>query len=331
MTPCYLGPVSTRAIVCPSCHAPGATGPDASDQYRCSYCGTSFTQAPGPSTPAPIVVNVQGQGPGSNSAVVVLAVASVLLVAVGAVGALIAGRGESTSDGSGPAATATATARAPSRPSGASINAPVRSASVEAKAEVKAPATASFEFQHRQSGYQSSFYALGFVTNTSPYTIEKPKITAVLLDGAGAELGTANGFGERDVLAPEERSPVKILIKDPPDHASMRFEVVAREARYAPKLIEGLRVEAREPKQARFGDDRWELEGKAFNDGDAGAKFVKVEIQALDASGRLVGLGSSFADAEVLAPGAEARWSTSMAVAEAPDHFSFSVSGRAAN
>jgi hypothetical protein len=197
--------------------------------------------------------------------------------------------------------------------------------------EPEAPASASFEFHRNQTGYQTSFYALGVVTNTSPFVIDKPKVIAVLLDAAGKELSTDFGFAERDVLGPNESSPIKILIQDPPEHASVRYEVVPRKASYIPKLAEGLRVEPSEPRPAKYGDNRWDLEGKVFNEGTLGAKFVEIEIQALDKDGKLVGVGSTFADGEVLTPGGSARYSNNFATAEAVDHFEFSVSGRIAD
>jgi hypothetical protein len=97
-----------------------------------------------------------------------------------------------------------------------------------------------------------------------------------------------------------------------------------------PELVEGLRVEPSEPRPAKYGDNRWELEGKVFNEGTQGAKFVEVEIQALDKDGKLVGLGSIYADGEVLTPGGSARYSNSFTTADAVDHFEFSVSGQVA-
>jgi hypothetical protein len=52
--------MSTEVIACPSCRAPGPTGPDARGEYLCLYCGTRFQRTP--TVPAPVpgptVVNV---------------------------------------------------------------------------------------------------------------------------------------------------------------------------------------------------------------------------------------------------------------------------------
>jgi hypothetical protein len=192
------------------------------------------------------------------------------------------------------------------------------------------PASASYEFQRTQSSYKTSFYALGFVTNTSPFVIDKPKVIAVLLDAQGQEVGTDFGFAERDVLGPDERSPIKILISDPPKHASIRYEVIVREASYIPAQAERLRIEPMHSRPAQFGKHTWELEGKVHNEGTQSAKFVSIEIQALDGEGKLVGLGSTYADAEVLAPGDVARYSTQITLADKADHFEFAIGSRVA-
>ena len=65
--------------------------------------------------------------------------------------------------------------------------------------------------------------------------------------------------------------------------------------------------------------------------GATGPDANEIEIQALDKDGKLVGLGSTFADGEVLTPGGTARYSSNLSTAEAVDHFEFSISGRVAD
>jgi len=240
----------------------------------------------------------------------------VVVVLVGA-GVTIGLRSESEDSAATPASSSSRAE--PSR------TAPNRTATAEQ------PATASFEFHTLEPGYRSSFYALGIVTNTSTFTIDKPKVTAVLFNAQGDEVGTSSGYGARNKLEPGQRSPVKILIKDPPDHDSIRYETVARRSTWTPDLVAGLRVEASEPKPASFGNHRWEVSGKVHNDGAQRAKFVNIEIQALDADGKLIGLGSSYADGEVLEPNSDARWSTSVTAAGSVDRFEYAVTGRLPN
>jgi hypothetical protein len=333
----------TEVLACPSCRAPGPMGPDAHGEYRCIYCGTRFHRHPTihpsghPAAPAPVpvVVNV---APANNKSAAGVLIAAGLLVLVGAGAAffLLLAPGEVSVEHSSPAhaparVPAVAPTVAPTPPTHAapsSISAPVPDI---ATPEPEPPASASFEFQRTQSGYKTSFYALGFVTNTSPFVIEKPKVIAVLLDAQGQELGTDFGFAERDVLAPDERSPIKILISEPPEHASIRYEVIARKASYIPVQAEGLRIETMPPRPAQFGKDTWELEGKVHNEGSQSARFVSVEIQALDVNGKLVGLGTTYADGEVLGPGGVARFSTQIMLADKADHFEFVLGNRIAD
>jgi len=334
---CYSFCVPAEALVCPSCQAPVTAGPNAEGKYTCGYCGTPFHR---PANSPPIVVNInhgggQGQtgGPRSTgSAGVVLAVSLVagafVIVGIGAALAL------TSSDDQDPANEAARPRldldRGPASP--AELAGVKVAPSQRAKAAAEQPATAEFEFHTELSGYQSSFYALGKVTNSSAFVIDKPKVIAVLLDAQGNEVGTDFGFAERDALGPDQSSPIKILIKDPPAHASINFEVVVKKASYVPGEVEGLRVEPGAPQAAQFGDNRWEIDGKVFNEGDTPAKFVQIQILALDAEGEYVGIDSTFADADVLAPGSSARWKAlSVSTAGEVDHFEFSVNGRPAN
>ncbi|MCA9681622.1 MAG: FxLYD domain-containing protein, partial [Myxococcales bacterium] len=153
--------------------------------------------------------------------------------------------------------------------------------------------------------------------------------TAVLVDEKDAEVGTFTGYSLIEEVPPGTRAPVSILIHDPPKHASIRYEFKPEQADYLPAAVKGLRVEALDPKRARFGG--WKVEGKVISESEQSAKFVKIVIQAFDAKGKLIGAQSTYADDETLAPGGTARWQTlSMEIAGKPDHFEYSVSARVA-
>mgnify|MGYP001072582181 CR=1 FL=1 len=55
------------------------------------------------------------------------------------------------------------------------------------------------------------------------------------------------------------------------------------------------------------------------------------EIQALDVNGKLVGLATTYADGDVLAPGGVARYSTQIMLADKADHFEFTLGNRVAD
>jgi hypothetical protein len=193
--------------------------------------------------------------------------------------------------------------------------------------EPEAPATASFTADSRISGYQSSFYVLGFLKNTSPFLIDKPKVTAVLLDKAGKEVGSRDGYAEADAVPPEGVVPVKVLISDPPPHERISFEVVVKKASYVPPQVDGLRLDVSGAPHQTFGNS-WEVTGKVFNDGGRAARFVKILVLAFDAKDKLVGLDATYADGESLAAGASARFRALPLYDAAPHHFRFSVSGQ---
>jgi hypothetical protein len=314
----------TEVLACPSCRAPGPMGPDAHGEYRCIYCGTRFRHSP--AAPAPSFPPGSGPvvhvAPNKSSAGVVLIASGVLVLAgAGAAFFLVLAPGEVTVGQSSPtqaraaAVPAIAPVPAPTHTPPTTISAPVPELPTP---EPQVPASASFDFHRLQSGYKTSFYSLGFVTNTSPFVIGKPKVIAVLLDAQGKELGTDFGFAERDVLAPNE-------------HASIRYEIIAREASYLPTRAEGLRIEPMPARPAQFGKDTWELEGKVHNEGSQSARFVSIEIQALDVNGKLVGLATTYADSEVLAPGGMARYSTQLMLADKADHFEFALNNQVAD
>lgn len=211
--------------------------------------------------------------------------------------------------------------------------APNPSVSVPTPSSAETPdaaATADFTFDGTRPGYQTSFYALGWVKNTSPFPIRKPAVTAVLQDADGKEVGTHRGYAEADVLEPGQRAPISLLVKDPATHESMDFEVAPKKATYVPEVVDGLQLEPTDAARASFGD-RWVLSGKVHHKGDKPAKFVRILALGFDGNDKLLGVFFTFADAEVLQPGASTRFRISSAsFAEKPSRFEYSVSGRVA-
>lgn len=250
---------------------------------------------------------------------IVLATSALMLLGAGAVALVFFSSSKPTDGGRVPFASPPSTLTTPP------TNQPVIVTAPTAAPEV--PATASFVVESQVTGYQSSFYVLGFVTNTSPFTIDKPKLTAVLLDQAGKEVATRDGYAETDALPPKATAPFKLLVSDPPAHARYSIEVVARKATYIPEQAGGLRLEILEQPHTTFGSS-WQVSGKAFNDGKLGARFVKIDVLAFDDKNKLVGLDYTYVDGERLAAGASARFRAMPLYRSPPHHFKFEVSGR---
>jgi hypothetical protein len=200
---------------------------------------------------------------------------------------------------------------------------------VVAPAEAE-PSTAQFEFHSSEGKPEGPLYLFGYVTNTSSHVIDKPKITVVLLDAQGKELGTDIGYSEKDTLSPGERSAVKLLLLKPPPYAKLQYEVFAKRATYIPERLTHFELVSHEEKPGSLGNGSWEASGKVRNTGTQPAKFVRIGLLALRGS-KLVGVDFSYTDGEVLAPGATARYRAYMSLGATPERFELSVEGRPAN
>jgi len=299
-----------EAIVCPTCGAADASRPDAHGLHTCQYCGVRYRitagvptrlAAHGP-TPAPTTV--------ARPVLVVALGAGIALVGVGVAVALLVRSAPEPRAVDPPVAIGGSTTPAGTGSASISVDAP-------------SPTTATFELDHKRPSAGTSFYAIGWVTNTSSHAIDKPKVVVVLRDASGQEVGTGFGFTEADELAPGERVPISVLVQDPPAFATIDAEVHARPSSYARARIDGLRIEANAPKSDGFTT---RVEGKVHHEGTVPARFVRIEVRAYDAKDELLGLDTTYADAEVLAPGASARWQAFMlAYEEPPVRYEFTV------
>ncbi len=171
-----------------------------------------------------------------------------------------------------------------------------------------------------------SYYVLGHVENTSPYPIDQVRIQVVLLDEAGTDKGVDFGFSARQRLAPGEVSPAKVLVNDPTPHVDRRYELQLRRSTYDRPRADGLRVDAMEP---IFEDRRgWSFQGTVHHEGTVSARFVQLEVQALDEAGELVGLASTFVGGDGIAAGSSATFKTSPTkTMREPASFTYSVTG----
>ncbi len=320
-----------EALKCPSCGAADSSRPDAQGIHACVYCGVRYRITAG----APTQLDARGSveaGPRVAPVTFVLAIAIVLVaMGIGMVFAFGSVRAPSPTNVDPKTLPVAATGESPAQPaSGASAGAPVGStASVAPPPPPDAPVHAKFEPEHRRSGGGTNFYVYGWVTHDAPYTIDKPKINAVLLDAAGKELRTDFGYAE-DLVAPGARVAAMVLVMDPPAHAKVEYEVVARKASYIPPKVEGLRLEHGDIVRDQFSGYR--AQGKVHNDGTVPARFVKVTVHGKDADGKLLGFDYTYADAEVLAPGANARFDVRVQDFEAkPEKFELFVEGSPAS
>jgi hypothetical protein len=168
--------------------------------------------------------------------------------------------------------------------------------------------SASFEFHRTAPAYGESFYVLGIVTNTSQIPIGKPELIVVFLDAHGNEVGTDHGYALADAMEPGNRSYLSAIVSNPPAHAKLRFEVVARKASYSLPPAEGLRVAAQVPRADGLLTRFW---GQVHNDGPKPSSFTQVQVVSFDAEDKLLGIHFGYVQGEALAPGASARFDVS--------------------
>lgn len=325
----------TEALSCPTCSANDSSRPDAHGIHTCVYCGVRYRLTGG--TPRPLAAP-GGAKPKPGGAVIgALAVVGVGLVVAGALTFV----GSKPTTSSAPIALAsdattrevsaappptTSTPQAGVTPANpvASVDAPVSVAVVP-----EPPAAAHFELTHRRPSSGSTFYAAGWVTNDSPYPIDKPKIVAVMKDASGAEVGTAFGFAD-DVLDAGAKDAAEVLVMNPPPFATISFEIAPRKATYIPTRVVGLKVEPGPVGPGSFGSG-FSVNGKVVHGGTVPARFVHVRALAFDAAGTLLGIDDTYADVEVLQPGATARFDMTMFdLGATPARWEFTVTGASA-
>jgi hypothetical protein len=293
--------MATRAIQCPGCRAADTSDPDAHGIHTCAYCGMRYQVGP---TSGPAAVEASARPP--NAAVMAIVASTALISILGVVVAVVL-------SGSDEEAATQARHRTSSAPSEPGVS-----------------ATAEFELHGTRSGRQGTFYVLGYVKNTSPFPIRKPKITIVLRDEEGKEVRTKDGFGEDDVVEPGGRTAASVLVKDPPDHASFTVEVAPRRSDGVSNAVSGLEVEAGEatPGSASSLD----IAGRVHHRGSEPARFVRVRVLGFDSDDKLLGIYSSYVDGDRLEPGGSARFSVrNMRFDSEPARYELQVSGRVAD
>ena len=235
-----------------------------------------------------------------------------------------------------PSTPAPATPALPPTPAPVEAPAPVvlppPTAAAAAGLTVDAPpdveATANFEAHNRRrSG--GALWIYGYVTNTSPFPLGKVKVTAVLHDAEGGEVAQDSGFSEWDILQPNERSPITLLVSDPPAHESITFETHADKPFYLPGQVEGLELEVSDPRKDSFLG--YKATGKVHNRGETPARFVRIDGLGFDEDDKLLGMAFSYADAELLQPGKSARFELSFFDNQPYKRFEFFVHGQPAD
>jgi hypothetical protein len=305
-------------IKCPNCGATSGAVMESPGVWRCEFCETQFvveepkTPAAAPPKPArapsPARVEAAPQKKPSAARTTLVVVGSATVMV--AVGALFMALGSSTNDdgGASHASAHAGTATAPAAPN----------------------LSAEFHFDRMVPSSDGSFYVLGEVKNTSTVPIGSAKVYTLMKDAHGHELASESSYTAEDLIAPGETVPFSGIVSKPPHYAHLAFQVEVSEPVGVGKQAKGLRLVNDRARRGKFGAG-WVFSGKVINDGHSPAEFIKVEVVARDADGKILGVDNTFADGKSLAPGASTRYEIttySYPAHVAPKTFYYRVWGR---
>lgn len=165
--------------------------------------------------------------------------------------------------------------------------------------------TATFHYDRTvrsSDGYQ---YVLGEVKNTSKTPIAAAKVYVLMQNAQGHAIASKTSFTDQDVIEPGMTVPFEAILSKPPHYAKLAFDVSASSP-FGVKPAQGLRLENIPPRVGSYG--QWVFSGKVVNGGTTTARFVRIEVVARDAKGKMLGVDNSYADSETLAPGASCRY-----------------------
>ncbi len=192
------------------------------------------------------------------------------------------------------------------------------------------PPGAVFEQHHALDDGQGGLLVTGLVRNTSATFVARPEVVAVCRDAKGAERSRASGKAAREVLIPAGTSPIEIPVPGGAACARLDFELDPQKPDVVAVQAPGLRVASQDLRKDEAG--RWEITGAVVNEGDRHARYVEIQILAVDVVGRIVGVDSVFARGDLLAPGGSARFRAGpLSFLKEPERFEFTAYGRVAD
>ncbi len=148
-------------------------------------------------------------------------------------------------------------------------------------------------------------YALGFLENTGPVPIEKPRVDLTFYDEAGRSLGTAFGYATFDLVEPGERTPIKVLLKPYP-HRWVRYDqkLTVRAPYVKTKRLAKLEVVDQSLSKRPYGTSMEALV-KVRNADAAPVKFIEATVVLYDGQAKPIEISSGYVKPKPLAPGEE--------------------------
>lgn len=158
---------------------------------------------------------------------------------------------------------------------------------------------------------------LGEVVNTSGTALEQVRVGVTLLDGAGAEIGRADGLVALDLVDVDERAPFAILFGELPGEFA-RYQVYPQRA--VPAYV-GSYYRDLEVADLQFDGERYAsytVTGRILNIGPEEAVQVQVVLTAYDPLGRVVAMRKVDPEHNVVPRGGETTFIAVLSPAGGP-------------
>jgi LysM repeat protein len=158
---------------------------------------------------------------------------------------------------------------------------------------------------------------LGEVVNTSGTALEQVRVGVTLLDGAGAEIGRADGLVALDLVDVDERAPFAILFGELPGEFA-RYQVYPQRAvpAYVGSYYRDLNVADLQFDGERYAS--YTITGRILNVGPEEAVQVQVVLTAYDPLGRVVATRKVDPEHNVVPRGGETTFTAVLSPAGGP-------------
>lgn len=181
------------------------------------------------------------------------------------------------------------------------------------------------EFHRTRFGLGTGLWVLGIVHNPHADRVTDVRMRVRLLDESGAAAGGAEGRLDRP-LDPSERAAVAVHVPTPVAHEQLGLDATAIvDPAPAPEPLP-LKLTHEPPQRADLGG--WYVLGTIENTGPTPIDGARVEIQAFDRGGTLLGL--DWVHLEPVAGGATAEFEVGdLRYEEAPNRFLLTIRGPA--
>lgn len=156
----------------------------------------------------------------------------------------------------------------------------------------------------------NTFWIVGEVQNTGDMSTQFTKITATLYNSTNQVIDIEYGYADLDVLLPNTKSPFAILCSSQDALNVHNYSLSVSWTDYAAGKPAGLAIVS----NSSFvdGSNNMHVTGQIKNQGALTARFVQAIVTYYDASGKVVGVDSSYTDPTNLSPNQTGNYDTQL-------------------